>query len=241
MNNIKYPILKNMSSRLLILWSIFYIFGCSPKDPHIAIIPPSPKQTESVLPNIKKLDDQIVKTIDNNNKLGAKIEESKNAVSEQKLSISEALSQAERIKEKSLAKVAISELEALNLIKELKKVEARNLFLEIQNNELYLLKEEQQKILDIVQITLAKTEQQVVSKEEEVYQLREQNKYLSDNLISKNNETDNLKKLLQKEKEISASAKVYKHWIIAIVSIFIIWIILKNILMMYFPATKFRI
>ena len=241
MNNIKYPILKNMSSRLLILLSIFYIFGCSPKDPHIAIIPPPPKQTESVLPNIKKLDDQIVKTIDNNNKLGAKIEESKNAVSEQKLSISEALSQAERIKEKSLAKVAISELEALNLIKELKKVEARNLFLEIQNNELYLLKEEQQKILDIVQITLAKTEQQVVSKEEEVYQLREQNKYLSDNLISKNNETGNLKKLLQKEKEISASAKVYKHWIIVIVSIFIIWIILKNILMMYFPATKFRI
>jgi hypothetical protein len=241
MNYKKYTYFKKKTFTAVMFFTILYVFGCGPKEIPKAIIPPPPKKTESVLPNIKKLDSDIVKIIDNGNKLGSKIEESKNIVSEQKISILEALAQAEKIKEKALANVAISELEALNLIKELKKVESRNLFLETQNNQLRILKDEQEQILKIIQNTLNATQQQVIYKEEEASQLREQNKYLADSLSLKNNESDKFKKLLQKEKEISASAKVYKNWVIGLISGFILWTIIKNILMIYLPTTKFRL
>jgi predicted RNase H-like nuclease (RuvC/YqgF family) len=241
MNIKKYTITKKRISLFLVIFTVFYIFGCAPKQTPPAIIPPPPKQTESALPNVKKIIGDVDNTIQTNTKIGDRLDESKQAVLDQKVSIMEALSQAEKIKEKALAKQAITELEALNLINELKKVETRNLFLEKQNEQLSKLKNEQDKILNIIQKTLQETEDQIYSKEEEARLLREQNIYLSQHLQSKNQESENLKKLLQKEKEVSASAKVYKNWVIGLVSVFVAWVIIKNILMMYFPLTKFRI
>jgi len=226
--------------KILILLSLVTL-GCNPKELPNPIIPPPPKQTESVIPTVKQARVEVDETIINNVKIGDKLGENKQTVSDQKISILEALAQAEKIKEKALAKVAISELEALNLINELKKVEARNLFLEKQNDELSKLSKDQEKILKIIKETLDKTEKLVYDKEKEAYKLREQNIYLSENLTDKSEESEILKKQLQKEREVSASAKVYKHWVVGLVSSFIAWLVIKNILMIYFPLTKFRI
>lgn len=227
--------------KFIILLAIVSLLGCSNDTIPVAIIPPPPKQTESALPNVIKLESEVDNTVDSNKKIGDKINESKIIINEQNISILEALNQAEKIKEKALAKVAITELEASNLIAELKKVQTRNLFLEKQNQELTKLKEDQEKILNIIKNTLDKTREQVSDKENEATELRKQNIYLSQNLTAKNEESEKLKATLQKEKEISASAKVYKHWIITLVSVFIGWLILKNILMIYFPSIKFRV
>jgi len=227
--------------KILILLSTLVVIGCNPRELPNPIIPPPPKQTESVIPTVKQAKVDVDETIINNVKIGDKLGENKQTVSDQKLSIIEALTQAEKIKEKALAKVAISELEVLDLISELKKVEARNLFLEKQNDELSKLSKDQEKILKIIKDTLDKTEKLAYNKEEEAYTLREQNVYLSKNLTDKSQESESLKKQLTKEKEVSASAKVYKNWVIGLVSAFIAWLVIKNILMIYFPLTKFRI
>ena len=240
MNNEKYTPLKKKIYISLIFLSIFYIFGCASKDTSSSIIPPAPIKTESPLPNIGKIKVDIDNTIDNNTKIEYKINDNSKTVLDQKVSILEALAQAEKIKQKALSKIAISELEAITLIKELKKVEARNLFLEQQNGELSEYNKEQQKILKVIKDTLQKTEIQITNKDEETRQLREQHVYLTSNLILKNNEFENSKIQLQKEKQISASALVYKNWIIAIVVGFILWTIIKNIIMIYSPI-KFRI
>lgn len=216
MNKKKNTILKRKTSTFLLVLSIFYIFGCAPKQIPEAIIPPTPKQTESALVNVKKSKVDVDKTIDNSNRIGVKIDETKKTVLEQKISILEALAQAEKIKEKSLSKIAVTELEAINLIDELKKVENRNLFLEQQNNELFGLRDEQAHILKVIKETLDKTEYQVISKDEEVRQLREQNIYLKQNLTEKFKESEILKQQLQKEKQKSASATVYRNWCIGI-------------------------
>jgi len=237
---------KKYSKRNRIFYTYIFIgcfvgfFGCAPKEIPKAIIPPAPKQTESIVPNIKKVDSGIGETIQSSNRIGSKLEESKKTIKDQDISISEAITQAEKLKEKVLSKTQISELETSNLIDQLKKVKSRNLFLEIQNQELTNLRTEQSKILDDLKNTLDKTKEQVINKENEVDQLRQQCEYLSKNLDSKNTENENLKKLLQKEKEVSASAKVYRNAIWGIVAIWVLLLILKNVWMSINPAARLR-
>jgi len=230
-----------MNKLLLALSLIFYISGCAPTNIPRAIIPEAPKQTESALPNVKKTKINVDETIIGSNKIGSKIDENKQTVFEQRISIIESLSQAQKIKEKTLANIAVTELDAINLINEIKKVEDRNLFLETQNLDLFNLRYDQAKILMVIKETLDKTEDQVIFKDEEVRQLREQHSYLSHNLDIKNNESENLKKLLSKEKEVSASAKVYRNIIWIISGVWLLWTVAKNILLIYFPTSKFRI
>ena len=228
--------------KILLLASIFLMFGCN-NNPDIprAIIPPAPKQAQSALPSIKKVDNGVNESIVNNGRLGQNIEESKQTINDQNLSIIEALAQAEKMRDKALSKVIITELEVTNLISELKKVQTRNLFLERQNQELIKLKDGQDKILEIIKNTLGETEHLISDKEIEANELRTQNEFLVKNLSLKNDESEKLKFLLQKEKEKSATASVYKNWVVGLVVSFIAWLAIKNILMIYFPLAKFRI
>jgi hypothetical protein len=77
-------------------------------------------------------------------------------------------------------------------------------------------------------------------KENEANQLREQNNFLSKNLDIKNNESEKLKQLLQKEKEVSASAKVYRNIIWGLIAIWVALLILKNVWMSVNPAARLR-
>jgi hypothetical protein len=224
----------------LIILPIIFLTGCYPKDDITPIIPPTPKQTESALPNIKKSKVDIDNTISNNDKVANEIENSKQGIIDQKISILEALAQAEKIKEKALSKLAITELDAINLINELKKVQSRNMFLEQKNLELSNLTTNQEKILAVIKNTLDKTEEQIIAKEQETHQLREQFIYLKQIYESKSNELDNVKKELQKEKQVSASAKTYRNIIWMIAGVWLLLLIIKNVLMSINPTARFR-
>jgi hypothetical protein len=189
---------------------------------------------------MRVVDGEIENTIRENIKFDQKLKEQQKIVLDQKIAISDALTQAEKIHEKVLANEAIMELDAANLINELKKVETRNLFLETKNTELITVKDDQEKLLKNLKAASSDALQKLTSKENEVSELRTQNDYLGNHLNIKNTETETLKKLLEKEKIKAATSGVYRNWIIGLVSAFVLWTIIKNILMIYSPI-KFRI
>jgi hypothetical protein len=222
----------------VILVAVLSILGCRPAGIPIAIIPPTPKHVESPITNIKNTKINVDTTIDHNGKLGDKIEQTKQTLFEQKINIIEALVKAEKIREQALAKTAVSELDAISLIDEIKKVERRNLFLEQQNIEMIQLRGDQEKILKVIKNTLDKTEHQIILKDDEVRQLREQITYLSQNLLAKNKESENLKKQLRNEEQKSASATVYKNWCIGIVIVLTILFVGYIMIRTYIPTFK---
>jgi len=204
-------------------------------------VPPPPVKTESALPGIGKVDGGVTATIDITAKLGAKIEDQKQTIVEQRSTINEAISQIDKLKVKLQAKEIISEPELNDLMAELKKLDTKNNFLETQNKELTTFKEEQEKTLAEIRIALSKTKEQVVSKENETENLRVQNKYLADNLTTYGKEAEKLKQEITKQKQNAARANVYRNWVIGLSVGFILWTIIKNLLMIYLPAMKFRI
>lgn len=215
------------------------LIGCNLNNP-TPITPPIVKPTESVIPSYKKVESGIDTTNQTNIKLEQKIKEQQQTVTDQKFAIEEAISDVEKLKNKIISNEIITELETTNLIDKLKKVEVRNLFLETQNTELSHVREDLQKTLDMLKTDSDKVYDQLVSKENETTQLREQSEYLSKNLNLKNKEVESLKDDVTKEKVKSATANVYRKWIIGLVSGFVLWTIIKNIIMIYSPI-KFRI
>jgi hypothetical protein len=239
-NKKRHTILKRRMSVLTMLIPCFLMFGCAKDITPSNIIPPAPKATASVLPSMNQVNTGIDNTIKENLKLEQKLKEQKEVVLEQKIEIVEAIAQAEKMKQKVIANEVISELETTNLIDQLKKVETRNLFLETKNTELSSVKDEQDKLLKELKTNSSETLQKLLAKEDEAYNLRTQNDYLGTLVTNKNSEVTALQKALEKEKVKAATAGVYRNWIIGIVSGFVLWTIVKNIIMIYSPI-KFRI
>ena len=225
---------------LFLILSVFLYFGCATKTSPPVAIPVAPKVAESALKDLSKVKEGIDTSIDSNTKIDNKVKEQLQKVLEQKLSIEDALAQAERINEKVLAKQAITEIESLNLVDEIKKVKVRNLFLETQNSEFDKLIKDQAETLKITKLGADETELKLRDKEQEANQLREQNTFLATNLNNKNNEVENLKKDLTKEKEISASAKTYRNIIWGIAGAWLLLLIIKNVLMSINPTSRYR-
>jgi hypothetical protein len=240
MNRKKYTNLKRKLFGFLIVVSTFFYFGCALKTTAPVAIPVAPAVSESALKDLNKVKVGIDTSIDSNAKIDSKVKEQLQKVLEQKLSIEDALSQAEKINEKVLAKQAITELDSLNLVNEIKKVKVRNLFLETQNTEFDKLVKDQSETLKITKLSAEATELKLRNKEQEANQLREQNTFLSKNLNDKNVESENLKKALTKEKQISASAKVYRNIIWTIAGVWLALLILKNVWMSVNPAARLR-
>lgn len=229
--------MKNIITYLIL--PCIMLMGCQHTTPPVAI-PVAPPVAESAIKDFNKVKAGIDSTITSNVKINDKVKEQLKNVIEQKELIENALGQAQQINDKVLAKQAITEIEAMNLVTEIKKIKVRNLFLETQNSEFEKLVKEQSETLTVMKLGAEETDIKLRSKEQEANQLREQNTFLGKNLDVKNKESENLKDALTKEKEISASAKTYRNIVWSIVGIWISWTILKNIISLYSPI-KFRI
>lgn len=241
MNKKKHTILKKRLSICSVLFPVFLLFGCARDITPPVAIPVAPVQRESVVPHFNKINSGIDTTIKSNLKIENKIKEQHKELSTQQLAILAAIAQADKFKEILLANKCISDIESIDFINNLKSIETRNLFIEKQNKELEELRKEQSEILKMTKEDASITYRKLLDKEQEAISLREQNDYLGKNLIAKNNEVEQLRKDLEREKIKSARATVYKNWVIGLVTSFILWLIVKNVLMMYFPMTKFRI
>jgi uncharacterized phage infection (PIP) family protein YhgE len=240
MNRKKYTEFKSKSYTLSMILISFGFFGCANVENPPVAIPVPPQKVESVIPKIKDVGSKLEKGFDSNKEIGNKIIESKEAIKNQGLLIGEALDSAEKIRAKTATKTQVEEVEIVNLIDQLKRVKDRNLFLELQNDQLNKLKTDQEKILYDVKKSLDDALDLLKDKENEANQLREQNNFLSKNLDIKNNESEKLKQLLQKEKEVSASAKVYRNIIWGLIAIWVALLILKNVWMSVNPAARLR-
>jgi hypothetical protein len=240
-NNKKHTILKKRLKICSVLFPIFLLFGCSKDITPPVVIPIAPVKIESVVPQFNKISVGIDSTIKSNLKIENKIKDQHKELSIQQLAILEAIAQADKFKEILLVNKCISEIDSINFINNLRSIETRNLFIEKQNIELEELRKEQSEILKMTKEDASITYRKLLDKEQEANSLREQNDYLGKNLIVKSNEVVQLQKDLEKEKIKSAKATVYKNWVIGLVTIFILWLIIKNVLMVYFPMTKFRI
>lgn len=240
-NRKKYTILKKRSAILSILLPCFLIFGCARDITPPIAIPVAPHKMESAVPTFTKVNSGIDNTIRVNDKLGSKIREQKEQFKIQQLDISETLKNAEELLNILSVYSCVPDNEIVSVIDGLHKIEIRNLFLEKQNDELEAIRKEQEEILKMTKEDATITYRRLIDKENEADILRDQNDYLGKNLQNKNDEVANLQKILKNKEVDLARANVYKYWVWGLVAAFVLWNIIKNVLMMYNPMTRFRI
>lgn len=217
------------------------LFGCAPNVAPPVDAPKLPPKVESALPNMVMVGAKVEKLKETNVKLEEKLKTQNQTILEQKVAITNAIAQAEKLKERIMAKEALTELDAINLIEQLTKAGERNLFLELQNEELEKIRKEQDGMLVETRNTLNDAIYKLTQKEAEAATLRLQAENMTAIITQRNSEVANLQKQLAKSQKEAATAQVYRHWIIGLVVTFVAWLIIKNILMIYFPMTKFRI
>lgn len=217
------------------------VIGCGTQNiTPSAAIPSNPKVEASARPDIRNTQDNIDKGINENTKQQGKVDETVAALIEQKIEISEALTQAEKIKEKALAKVAITELEAINLVNQVKKVEARNLFLEVKANELDTLTKEQAKTLADAKKSASDALEKSDRKEAEAKEAQEKLTQVKVSLEKKNKEVVAVQKEKEKLIKEKADAMVYKKLFWYAIGIYILLLIVKNVWMSVNPAARLR-
>lgn len=214
--------------------------ACATKITPPSDIPTNPTVTESARPDIQKTQNNIDKGINENTQQQGKVDETVAELIKQKIEISEALSQAEKIKEKALAKIAITELEAINLVNQVKKVEARNLFLETKVNELDGLTKQQAKTLTDAKKSATDALKKADDKEQEAKEAQEKLSQVKASLDKKNKEVvaiQNQKEKLIKQK---ADAMVYKKLFWYAIGIYVFLLIVKNVWMSVNPTARLR-
>lgn len=222
----------------VVVCSVF-LAGCGHQTP-----PPIPKAipvVESVVPRFVEVDRGIEKSLSENARLADKVKENQKIVQDQKLQIKEVLAKAEKIKLQSEASELISKIDAANLVDQLKKVAERNEFLEGNVNELLKLVTNQELTLKTTKTKSTETLEKLLAKESEANALRSMVEAQRINLEIQNDTIKDLTKDLDKKQVEAAKAGVYKNWVIGLVSAFIAWLVIKNILMIWFPQIKFRI
>lgn len=197
-----------------LLLSFLVVASCVPKT-----LPPKPTIQKSAVPAITKVQD-------NTKKLKETVAQQKKIITTQKSEIEESIRLAEELREQMAANTpdAPNE-EGTQLIEILHSVKERNLFLEetVEN----LAGE-----LSFAEMNLIEAKEQAAAKDEESRQWEKSYNALYDEYQKSQ---DNL----QKTKIKAARAEVYRRWIIGIVIAYIAWLIIKNILMVYFPASQF--
>jgi len=230
-----------MKIKLLGVLLVGLMGSCATKSTPPAIIPPAPQKVESALPIIRNTKRDVNDGITTNTDTGNKLSEQEQKIKEQTEGIDRALAISNLINGKVILKQPVVEKDTIGLLTEMGKVKSNNMFLELSNHDLIKLKDTQDTNLQKMSASLDAAEEKVINKDNEATQLRDQYTYLSQSLVTKNKEVEDLNKALTKEKETSATALVYKHWIWGIVGGFILYNIIKNILLIYFPMLKFRV
>lgn len=231
-----------MKKLLYTLPIIFILGSCTNKViTPVNDVPSPPPKVESVIPTVITVDHNLDKLKETNVQLEEKLKNQNKTILDQKMAIQNAITQAEKLKEKILANEALKEIDAINLIEQLHQAGERNLFLEKQNEDLEKIRKDQDLTLSDTKNKLNDALVRLAQKESEVMNLRNQNEYLS-SLVTKSNENVKiLNSQLDKAQKTAATASVYKHWVIGLVVVFVAWVVIKNILMVYFPLAKFRI
>lgn len=198
-------------------------------------IPPPPPKADSAEKNMNNVDNGISNTISSNVRLEEKIKTQNQVILEQKMSIKNAIAKAEKMQEQILANEAITQIQTLDLIKELENADARNLFLEKENDELEKIRKEQELILKKLKDEFNFAQTKVIAKEKEADDLRNQNSFLAKNLQEKNIDVEKLQQELSKVKADAAKYKVYRNWVIGLAVALVLYIILTFVIKFYSP------
>lgn len=226
---------------IAIIASVFMVSCATKPVSPTAYIPNAPAKTESVLPAVIKTEENIQKVVSSNEKLQEKTKAQEETILSQKVKITEAIAQAQRLEEKAKAKLLITEIEAAEMTTKIKEIEQENFSLTKQNGKLKEDLEWQGEFLGITKKDAADARYKLIQAEGELYDYREKYKFAQTTIAERNESVQKLQKENTSLTKKAASSSVYKNWVIGIVSALVGWTILKNILMVYFPATKFRI
>lgn len=204
----------NIKHYLILVASILFV-SCATQKP----IPSAPQVRESVVPT-------IVQVEENSERLKEAVASQKEIIREQQDEIDASIRLAETLREQMANLFPESDSnEAQELVDLLNSVKARNMFLERTNTELNDQIIEGQKLLIQARELAKSKDQESIEWQESFSEIRDQN-------IS-------LQKDLEKQKARAAKADVYRKWVIGLAIGAIAWLIIKNILMVYFPASAF--
>lgn len=217
----------NLKSFPVLVFSLFLIGCTSHTIPTNSSIPKAPIVVENILPSI----DVASKT---NKKLETKINDQTKVIIEQKANIENAMKQAENIRKQLSEKIEVKEQDAVDLINNLKTVHTRNLFLETNNGELVKINTDLQNQLEDAKTIAAK-------KDDEVSNLRQIDSQKNKIIDDQNLELIKIAKERDSAVVKASKSTVYRNWVWGLIGGFLLWTILKNILMIYMPTTKFRI
>jgi len=224
-------------------WNIKILFvaatlltGCgvdNPEKPPV-VIPPKPEIAESVVPTARAI-------ADTNERLRNTIEEQEDTIQVQQQEIDRALAIAEAIRSKLETDIPIEKVDAANLIQELEKIRGTNLWLKEQNSKLTAENKEIAALARKNELLATKKDEETKAWES-AYAIQTQSiVQLSDIVDQKDDVIADRDKEVKKLTKKAASAGVYRSWVIGLASSFIVWTILKNVLMIYFPGFKGRI
>lgn len=237
MNNVK---INGLVKAVTILTASLIFIGCSPKKPPVDT-PPLTNRTDSALPDFTNVSNNVDNALVLSEKIKRDAELIAKEIGLQDAKIKELVADLELLKAKANNGVKVDGKDVMDIIQKLKVLEERNKSLVTQNTELSVKIEQQAQVLKKTKEDAQKTFKKLIEKEKEANELRKQAEFFRDSLKNKNEEAEDLKKLLEKEKVKSGKAGVYRNWILGLAGAFILWIIIKNVLMVYFPTTRFRI
>lgn len=223
--------------------ALFLLIGCSttPPIPSSPNIPTPPSKVESSMPKLIKSMESVELLKNENTKLESNLKSQLLILQEQREFIDHVITDAKIIREKLLANEPVSELELQAVLKNLDNIQEKNRKLELDTNALISIVDTQSNIITQTKSELGGALLLITKKEEEATVLRNQVEHLGQVAKTNHSQLIGMQKELDKQKVKAASAGVYKNWIIGLVVVVILWIVIKNILMIYFPSTKFRI
>jgi DNA repair exonuclease SbcCD ATPase subunit len=217
-----------MKKILVFVFAAFLVTSCSKDATPPVAIPVAPDKKESVKPYVKKTQDTIDKSVVENVKINEKVKQQTETISQQKITIQEALLKVEQIK-KELVDSKLKTEDVDYLINLLKQIEDKNKELVGKNKELFDYVVQQNTTLTYAKKNAQESYEKLVQKEQECDELRKQRDFLASNLENKNKEIADIQKDNTKLKEKLANANVYKYWGIA----FVIVVVLVNIGLLY--------
>lgn len=222
--------MRGFNIKICLLPLLMFLTGC-PYPPRA--IPVDPSKIEDVSPKVVQVHSTTKKVGVNNKTSEGKLKDQDVDLAEQKKAIVDTRLKVEELVQKLPVDSPLKK-DAENLVTSLKKLEETNTTLEKRNGELVILNKDQKKLLEQLEEEINNLKDTAKLKDNEVAQLRNQSAQYA-------NKVAGLEKDLSKSKVSAAKAGVYRNWIFGIVGAFVLWTIVKNILMVYLPTTKFRL
>lgn len=219
----------------------FFLIGCINTHKANNVLPKQPEKVKSSIDKIELVDKHVNTIKETNNKISQNVKNKDEIISKQKQEIEEALKQAEDFKNKIKANEVVTELESLNLVSQIEKIKERNMFLEIGNKEISDLIETNKQDLQTIEQELEESKKLIIAKDSEVEQLRNNYDHASNILNDKNEEIKNLEKSLKEETKKSERYKVYRNWVIGILTILVLWFVINKLIKYYSPFSKIKL